>query len=204
MYDRFNDAVRTIMHRANAQAQEWGHAWLGSEHVLMNLISCSNNNGLAVLKCLNVDTKRLLEDMKSIIVVKEYQLQMGCLPHTPRLKRILKFAIQESQLLSHDYVGPEHLLLGMLREPDSIACQFLIRFPDVNLGFMRCATQALAQGKTWTPSSYVEAVRLREDEVYVKGAEHSPAIDPDMLCEYLKGLLGTWNIASVMVRLVKK
>ena len=115
MYERFTDRSRKVMQLANQEAQRLNHTHVSTEHVLIGL--CREGSGVAanVLKNLDVDLKKLREETEKLIPYKEDLVFMGKLPMTEQVKQAIQFAIEEAKNLNHNYVGTEHLLLGLLR-----------------------------------------------------------------------------------------
>jgi ATP-dependent Clp protease ATP-binding subunit ClpA len=125
MFMQFTDRARTVMALANREAQRFNHEYIGTEHILLGLLKEGNGVGAHVLMDLGVDlTKARLETEKLVRSTPELTTT-GKLPQTPRAKRVIEYAIEEAHNLNHNYVGTEHLLLGLLREADGVAAQVL-------------------------------------------------------------------------------
>jgi ATP-dependent Clp protease ATP-binding subunit ClpC len=127
MFERFTDRARKVMALANQEAQRFNHDYIGTEHILLGLVKEGSGVGANVLKNLGVDLRRVRREVEQLIKHGPGMVTMGKVPHTPRAKRVIEYAIEESRGLNHNYVGTEHLLLGLLREQDSVAAQVLIR-----------------------------------------------------------------------------
>jgi ATP-dependent Clp protease ATP-binding subunit ClpC len=127
MYERFTDRARRVMQLANAQAQRFGHEYIGTEHILLGLVQEGSGVAANVLKNLDIDLHKIRSELEQIIrpTTGEPQATTGRLPHTPRAKKVIDYAIEEARGLNHNYVGSEHLLLGLLREGEGIAAQVL-------------------------------------------------------------------------------
>lgn len=135
MFDRFTDKARKAMSFAKDQAQKLNHDYLGTEHILLGLLLESSGIASKVLEAFNVDfdiVKR--EVLKLLKPVPDVQT-IGELPFTPSSKKVLEYAMEESRNLSHNHVGTEHLLLGLLRVEDGVAAQALV---NLGLGLDRC------------------------------------------------------------------
>ena len=128
MYERFTDRARKIMQLANQDAQRVNHEYIGTEHLLVGLINEGSGVAAHVLKNLSIPLLKVREQLESIVMPGPEQARMAKLPLTPRAKRVVEFAIEESRSLNHNYVGTEHLLLGLLRESDGVAGQVLVEF----------------------------------------------------------------------------
>jgi len=135
MFERFTDRARKVMALANQEAQRFNHEYIGTEHILLGLVKEGSGVGATVLKNLDVDIKKLRLEVEKLVKSGPDMVTMGKLPHTPRAKKVIEFAIEEARSLNHNYVGTEHLLLGLLRESEGIAAQVLmnlgLRLEDV-------------------------------------------------------------------------
>src|SRR5712672_1356802 len=126
MYERFTDRARKVMQLANQEAQRFNHEYVGTEHVLLGLIKEGTGVAANVLKNLDVDLRKIRNEVEKIVQAGPDMVTMGKLPQTPRAKKVIEYAIEEARNLNHNYVGTEHLLLGLLREHDGVAAQVLM------------------------------------------------------------------------------
>ena len=126
MFERFTDRARKVMALANQEAQRFNHEYIGTEHVLLGLVKEGSGVGAAVLKNLDVDIKKLRLEVEKLVKSGPDMVTMGKLPQTPRAKKVIEYAIEEARALNHNYVGTEHILLGLLRESEGIAAQVLM------------------------------------------------------------------------------
>jgi ATP-dependent Clp protease ATP-binding subunit ClpA len=121
------DSARNVVEFAKSEARELRHEYVGTEHILLCLLKGQSSVAANVLKNLGVDEHRLRTEIVKIIGQGPYtRLETSRLPLTPRAKKVLEYAIDESRQLRHTYVGTEHLLLGLLRETEGVAAQVLI------------------------------------------------------------------------------
>jgi len=111
---------------ANQEAQRFNHEYIGTEHILLGLVKEGSGVGATVLKNLDVDIKKLRLEIEKLVKSGPDMVTMGKLPQTPRAKKVIEYAIEEARSLNHNYVGTEHILLGLLRENDGIAAQVLM------------------------------------------------------------------------------
>jgi len=111
---------------ANQEAQRFNHEYIGTEHILLGLVKEGSGVGANVLKNLDVDIKKLRLEVEKLVKSGPDMVSMGKLPHTPRAKKVIEFAIEEARSLNHNYIGTEHLLLGLLRETEGVAAQVLM------------------------------------------------------------------------------
>ncbi|MGB2753503.1 MAG: ATP-dependent Clp protease ATP-binding subunit [Phycisphaerae bacterium] len=164
MFERFTDRARKVMALANQEAQRFNHEYVGTEHVLLGLVKEGQGVAANVLHSLGIDLKKIRLEVEKIVKSGPDMVTMGKLPQTPRAKKVIEFAIEEARSLGHNYVGTEHLLLGLLREHDGVAAQVLmnlgLKLDDVRseiLNILGAAvegeTEAEAQrGKSKTPA----------------------------------------------------
>src|SRR3990170_1412996 len=126
MYERFTDRARKVMQLANQEAQRFNHEYIGTEHILLGLVKEGSGVAANVLKQLDVDLRKIRMEVEKIVQSGPDMVTMGKLPQTPRAKKVIEYAIEEARNLNHNYVGTEHLLLGLLREQEGVAAQVLM------------------------------------------------------------------------------
>src|SRR5437868_4159595 len=126
MFERFTDRARKVMALANQEAQRFNHEYIGTEHILLGLVKEGSGVGANVLKNLDVDLRKVRLEVEKLVKSGPDMVTMGKLPQTPRAKKVIEYAIEEARNLNHNYVGTEHLLLGLLREHDGVAAQVLM------------------------------------------------------------------------------
>ena len=126
MFERFTDRARKVMALANQEAQRFNHEYIGTEHILLGLVKEGSGVGANVLKNLDVDLRKVRLEVEKLVKSGPDMVTMGKLPQTPRAKKVIEYAIEEARNLNHNYVGTEHLLLGLLREDEGVAAQALM------------------------------------------------------------------------------
>ncbi len=126
MFERLTDRARKVMALANQEAQRFNHEYIGTEHILLGLVKEGSGVGANVLKALDIDLRKVRLEVEKLVKSGPEMVTMGKLPQTPRAKKVLEYAIEEARNLNHNYVGTEHLLLGLLREQDGVAAQVLM------------------------------------------------------------------------------
>src|SRR5215211_5898447 len=128
MYERFTDRARKVMQLANQEAQRFNHEYIGTEHILLGLVKEGSGVAANVLKNLDIDLRKIRLEVEKIVQHGPGgdQVVMGRLPHTPRAKKVIEYSVEEARNLNHNYVGTEHLLLGLLREQEGVAAQVLM------------------------------------------------------------------------------
>ena len=136
MFERFTDRARKVMALANQEAQRFNHEYIGTEHILLGLVKEGSGVGANVLKNLDVDLRKVRLEVEKLVKSGPDMVTMGKLPQTPRAKKVIEYAIEEARNLNHNYVGTEHLLLGLLREHEGVAAQVLMNL-DLKLEEVR-------------------------------------------------------------------
>lgn len=126
MFERFTERARKVMALANQEAQRFNHEYIGTEHILLGLVKEGSGVGANVLKNLGVDLHKVRVEVEKLVKAGPDMVTMGKLPTTPRAKKVTEYAIEEARNLNHNYIGTEHLLLGLLREHDGVAAQVLM------------------------------------------------------------------------------
>src|SRR5437588_3640824 len=126
MFERFTDRARKVMALANQEAQRFNHEYIGTEHILLGLVKEGTGVAANVLKNLDIDLRKIRLEVEKIVQAGPDMVTMGKLPQTPRAKKVIEYSIEEARTLNHNYVGTEHLLLGLLREHDGVAAQVLM------------------------------------------------------------------------------
>ena len=125
MFERFTDRARKVMQLANQEAQRFNHEYIGTEHVLLGLIKEGSGVAANVLKNLDVDLRKIRLEIEKVVQSGPDMVTMGKIPQTPRTKRVIEGAIEAARERNHNYVGTEHLLIGLLREKEGVAAQIL-------------------------------------------------------------------------------
>jgi ATP-dependent Clp protease ATP-binding subunit ClpC len=126
MYERFTDRARKVMQLANQEAQRFNHEYIGTEHILLGLIKEGSGVAANVLKNLEVDLRKIRLEVEKLVQSGPDMVTMGKLPQTPRAKKVIEYSMEEARNLGHNYVGTEHILLGLLREQEGVAAQVLM------------------------------------------------------------------------------
>jgi ATP-dependent Clp protease ATP-binding subunit ClpA len=125
MYERFTDRARKVMQLANQEALRWNHEYIGTEHILMGLLAEGSGVAANVLKNLGLDLERTRLDVQKLVLPGSEKVSPAKLPQTPRAKKVIEYSMEEARKLKHDYVGTEHMLLGLLREAEGVGAVVL-------------------------------------------------------------------------------
>jgi ATP-dependent Clp protease ATP-binding subunit ClpC len=132
MFERFTVRARRVVVLAQDEARELNHNYIGTEHLLLGLLREGEGMAARVLDELGISRTAVREQVVEIIGPGE-DARSGHIPFTPRAKKVLELSLREALQLSHDYIGTEHILLGLLREGDGVAAQVLVRLgADLN------------------------------------------------------------------------
>jgi len=114
------------MQLANQEAQRFNHEYIGTEHILLGLVKEGSGVAANVLKNLEVDLRKIRLEVEKLVQSGPEMVTMGRLPQTPRAKKVIEYSMEEARNLNHNYVGTEHILLGLLREQEGVAAQVLM------------------------------------------------------------------------------
>jgi len=171
MFERFTDRARKVMALANQEAQRFNHEYIGTEHILLGLVKEGSGVGANVLKNLEVDLRKVRLEVEKLVKSGPNMVTMGKLPQTPRAKKVIEYAIEEARNLNHNYVGTEHLLLGLLREQDGVAAQVLM-----NLGLKLDEVREEVLNLLGASAEAEEGMSMPAGETK-KGKSKTPALD---------------------------
>ena len=132
MFERFTDRARRVVVLAQEEARMLNHNYIGTEHILLGLIHEGEGVAAKALESLGISLEGVRSQVEEIIGQGQ-QAPSGHIPFTPRAKKVLELAFREARALGHDYIGTEHILLGLIREGDGVAAQVLVRLgADLN------------------------------------------------------------------------
>jgi ATP-dependent Clp protease ATP-binding subunit ClpA len=132
MFERFTDRARQVVALAQEEARMLNHDYIGTEHILLGLIHEGDGVAARSLESLGISLDAVRQQVEEIIG-RGQQAPSGHIPFTPRAKKVLELSLRESLQLGHNYIGTEHILLGLLREGDGVAAQVLVRLgADLN------------------------------------------------------------------------
>jgi ATP-dependent Clp protease ATP-binding subunit ClpC len=126
----FTDCARKVMALANQEAHRLNHEYIGTEHLLLALVQEAKCVGANVLKRLGVTQQKARSEVGKPVPYDPdipFVISSELSPQTPRVKKVIELAIEEARTLNHNYVGTEHMLLGLLRVTDGVAHQVLTK-----------------------------------------------------------------------------
>ncbi len=124
MFERFTDRARSVVVLAQDEARLLNHSYIGTEHILLGLIHESKGLAARALAAAKVDLEPARQQVREIVGPGQ-QAPSGHIPFTARAKKILELSLREALQLGHNYIGTEHILLGLIREGDGVALQVL-------------------------------------------------------------------------------
>ncbi|NLW98252.1 MAG: ATP-dependent Clp protease ATP-binding subunit [Actinomycetales bacterium] len=132
MFERFTDRARRVVVLAQDEARLLNHNYIGTEHILLGLIHEGEGVASKALEGLDIKLEAVREQVQEIIGQGQ-QAPTGHIPFTPRAKKVLELSLREALQLGHNYIGTEHILLGLIREGEGVAAQVLVKLgADLN------------------------------------------------------------------------
>ncbi|GAA1905866.1 ATP-dependent Clp protease ATP-binding subunit [Arthrobacter gandavensis] len=132
MFERFTDRARRVVVLAQEEARMLNHNYIGTEHILLGLIHEGEGVAAKALESLSISLGAVREQVQEIIGQGQ-QAPSGHIPFTPRAKKVLELSLREALQLGHNYIGTEHILLGLIREGEGVAAQVLVKLgADLN------------------------------------------------------------------------
>ena len=148
-FDKFTERARRVLTLAQEEAQRLNHNYIGTEHILLGLVREEDGVAAKVLANLGVELNKVRSAVEFIIGRGE-RSTTGEIGLTPRAKKVIELAIDEARQLGHNYIGTEHLLLGLLREGEGVAAgvleSFGINLERVRAEMTRILSQSMPQG----------------------------------------------------------
>jgi len=132
MFERFTDRARRVVVLAQEEARMLNHDYIGTEHILLGLIHEGEGVAAKALQALGISLEAVRQQVEEIIGQGQ-QAPSGHIPFTPRAKKVLELSLREALQLGHNYIGTEHILLGLIREGEGVAAQVLVKLgADMN------------------------------------------------------------------------
>ena len=148
-FDKFTERARKVLALAQEEAQRFNHSYISTEHILLGIVSEGTGVGTKVLANLGVETQKVRTAVEFVIGRGESKSQ-GEVGLTPRAKKVIELAVDEARHLNHNYIGTEHLLLGLLREGEGVAAGVLeslgVSLEKARAEVLRFLSESLPQG----------------------------------------------------------
>src|SRR5262247_1129945 len=155
MFERFTERARRVVVFAQEEARDLNHDYIGTEHLLLGLMRDTDSVAARALRGLDIGQDAAREQVIEIIG-RGQRSPSGHIPFTPRAKKVLELSLREALQLNHNYIGTEHILLGLIREGEGVAAQVLVKLgADLNRARQQ-VIQLLAnyQGEPNDPSDF--------------------------------------------------
>src|SRR6201986_4724943 len=127
LFERFTERARQVVVLAQEEARTLKHNYIGTEHILLGLLREEEGLAARVLESLDITVERVRSQVVRIVGSGE-EVTSGQIPFTPRAKKVLELALREALSLGHNYIGTEHILLGLVRENEGVAARILLDF----------------------------------------------------------------------------
>jgi ATP-dependent Clp protease ATP-binding subunit ClpA len=133
MFERFTDRARRVVVLAQEEARDLGHNYIGTEHILLGLLREPEGIAAQAMEALGISLDAVRWEVREIIGQGEGTTLPSHIPFTPRAKKVLELSLREALQLGHNYIGTEHILLGLIREGEGAAAQVLVKLgADLN------------------------------------------------------------------------
>ena len=142
LFPRFSDRARNVFQLANQEARRLNHDYVGTGHVLLGLVLEGTGVAANTLTNLNLDLRMIRKDVEKARQKRSPICSIGNLPQTPKVENVIEYAVEEARSVNHNDVGTEHILLGLLREQESVAAEVLMNL-GVSLEQVRAEIQRI-------------------------------------------------------------
>jgi len=169
--DRFNQRARRVLQIANEEAERLSHNYIGTEHLLLGLTKEENGIAGRVLRDMGAKPERVAEMVERMTGTGRRSSSAGKLELTPRTKQVLEFAVEEARKLGHNYIGTEHLLLGLIRHADGVAIDVLRQLGLTPDRIRRETLRAIQQEQPDTGRSAIPSISQKKER------PKTPALD---------------------------
>ncbi|MCS7249581.1 MAG: ATP-dependent Clp protease ATP-binding subunit [candidate division WOR-3 bacterium] len=146
MQDRFTNRLRKVINIARQEAIRMHHDYIGSEHLLLGIVKEGEGVAALVLSNLGIEKDELISAIENAVSYGKTPLVLGEIPLNQEARRILNYAMEEARRMNHSYIGTEHLLLGILREEQSIAAQVLFSL-GIDIDIVRSEIMKVLEGE---------------------------------------------------------
>jgi ATP-dependent Clp protease ATP-binding subunit ClpA len=161
LFERFTERARQVVVLAQDEARALKHNYIGTEHILLGLLREEEGLAARVLESLDITVEEVRAQVARIVGQGD-EVTTGQIPFTPRAKKVLELALREALSLGHNYIGTEHILLGLVRENEGVAARILLDF-DLDAEKVRDQTIAMSAApapRTRPPSPMSDPLRL--------------------------------------------
>ena len=150
MFNKFTERARKVILLAKQEAKRFNHDYIGTEHVLLGLLREGEGVAAAVLQSLGMNLNNIRLEVEKLVQIGPATVVSGDLPFTPKAKKVMELAMEEARTLGHNYIGTEHLLLGLIREGEGVASQV---FMNMGLDLEKVREEVIKLLGSTTPGS---------------------------------------------------
>jgi ATP-dependent Clp protease ATP-binding subunit ClpC len=179
VFERFTERAREVVVLAQDEARALRHNYIGTEHILLGLLREEEGLAARVLESLDITVEEVRAQVARIIGPGDEPIVSGQIPFTPRAKKVLELSLREALSLKHNYIGTEHILLGLVRENEGVAARILLDFDadaeKIRNEIMRVLSSPRGPGLVHTETVQHRAVR-RGWTSYGPLAERAPSL----------------------------
>jgi ATP-dependent Clp protease ATP-binding subunit ClpA len=169
LFERFTERARQVVVLAQDEARALKHNYIGTEHILLGLLREEEGLAARVLESLDITVEEVRAQVARIVGQGD-EVTTGQIPFTPRAKKVLELALREALSLGHNYIGTEHILLGLVRENEGVAARILLDF-DADAEKIRNEVVHMLSGPGRSPSTRYEAPARPIPPALVEGIE---------------------------------
>jgi len=149
MFERFTEHARHVIELAGQEAQRFGNEYVGTEHLLWGLAKETQGVAATVLERFQVDLKPLRREMEEMLKTRPHAESVNKLPQSIHAKEAIQYAVEEARAMRHNYVGTEHILLGLMRNSMAVSAQVLADF-NLELDAVREEVRRMVASRTDT------------------------------------------------------
>jgi ATP-dependent Clp protease ATP-binding subunit ClpC len=178
MFEKFTERGRKVIIYAKEEAERRQNDYLGTEHLLLAILRDEDSLPVAILKKMGLSPDELRMEIERNLPIGSNIMTFGDVPFTPRAKKVLELAVEEARLLGHNYIGSEHLLLGLVREEEGIAGKILRSFGANILGVRQLAINLSMKSSTGTREKKSNTPALDEYGKDLTQLARERALDP--------------------------
>ncbi len=150
MFNKFTERARKVILLAKQEAKRFNHDYIGTEHILLGLLREGEGVAAAVLQSLGMNLNNIRLEVEKLVQIGPTTVVSGDLPFTPKAKKVMELAMEEARTLGHNYIGTEHLLLGLIREGEGVASQV---FMNMGLDLEKVREEVIKLLGSTTPGS---------------------------------------------------
>jgi ATP-dependent Clp protease ATP-binding subunit ClpA len=185
MFERFTDRAKTVVALAREEARNLDHDYIGTEHILLGLIHEGEGVAAKALEALGISLEAVRQQVEEIIGHGQ-KAPSGHIPFTPRAKKVLELSLREALQLGHNYIGTEHILLGLIREGHGVAAQVLVRL-GADLNRVRQQVRQLLYRESEEPGSARERAMTRV-RISTRAESHDYSVSEPSLFDLLTSI----------------